>query len=178
MFDEVPASKREEQMLRVKRWLKRLHRINNGLTISPSSSFQPEQFINECRDDFLAFFLNCYHLKDWIAKDKTSSSLQKRAIEPYINQTPELRVTADICNQAKHLELDRRRSSSEARWRGRTYDARDKSDNTVSVHLNFYLQAEGSFRDALSLANEAVSAWEKFFALTDTELTRIIESAS
>ena len=52
----------------------------------------------------LAFFMNCYHLKDWIKNDISDTSLNA-AVEDYINQNACLKLCADICNGAKHLDL-------------------------------------------------------------------------
>jgi hypothetical protein len=52
----------EEQYERVKRWYKRFDEINQGKENYRSSE--------DCRDEVYAFFINCYHLKDWIKNDK------------------------------------------------------------------------------------------------------------
>ena len=66
-----------DQLNRVIRWYRRFQQINEG--IQKSASFEGQY------DDMLAFFMNCYHLKDWIKNDISDDSLNT-VVEDYINQ--------------------------------------------------------------------------------------------
>ena len=56
-------------------------------------------------DDLLAFFMNCFHLKDWLHNDPTVITFFKH-IEGDLNKIPTLRVVQSICNRAKHFTLN------------------------------------------------------------------------
>ena len=57
-------SKYEEQFKRVNRWYDRFKKLNSGKEHTRNTDFEA--------DDVHAFFINCYHLKDWIKNDKAS----------------------------------------------------------------------------------------------------------
>ena len=68
----------QEQFERVKRWYSRIRDIYQGKPhIFPSDYYQ---------DEVYAFFLNCYHLKDWIKNDDTVEPSKKNNVENFINQ--------------------------------------------------------------------------------------------
>ena len=74
-------SKYPEQWDRVRRWYLRFREISEGKLHDRSSDFY--------QDDIYAFFMNCYHLKDWIKKDPTASSLSAE-VEDFITNVPEM----------------------------------------------------------------------------------------
>lgn len=84
------------QWTRVQRWFKRLENIKE--------KYAAEELSKEDVDDIIAFFQNCYHLKDWMIN--TLPSL-KENIEHFINEKFEMRICHDICNGFKHKRLNR-----------------------------------------------------------------------
>jgi hypothetical protein len=145
--------KYEEQWNRVLRWYERLKRISEGdETLRPSDS---------CEDDMYAFFLNCYHLKDWIMNDPSRLQMKDR-VEPFIGQSEALSICADLCNGIKHLSL--RKSRQGARFGPRTQRIFVKS-NTVVVRPGYIVISKTGTYDASDLAWLCVSEWGKFFYL-------------
>lgn len=55
------------------------------------------------RDAAMLFFMECYHLKDWLKKD----SRIKRAndVEDFVSKSQALSLAADLCNSLKHAGL-------------------------------------------------------------------------
>ena len=54
-------AKYQEQLERVRRYYGRFKKLNGGMEhIAPSDMYI---------DDIYSFFLNCYHLKDWLKND-------------------------------------------------------------------------------------------------------------
>src|SRR5256885_15353507 len=53
--------------------------------------------------DVYAFFLNCHHLRDWLAADKVSGMSWRKATK-VIKRSTYLRVCADLANRTKHVE--------------------------------------------------------------------------
>jgi hypothetical protein len=90
-----------EQYERVKRCYQRLQEIENGRIHDRSSDFYD--------DEFLTFFLNCYHLKDWIKNDDSVPQEFRGSIEKFIEDNNCFHYCADIANGAKHLKLNKRR---------------------------------------------------------------------
>jgi hypothetical protein len=125
---------------------------------------------------FFAFFMNCYHLKDWVQHDAAArpgikEDDLKKAVEAYVGATESLMIARDLCNGVKHLV---RKPSSFA---GHTAWARSKGD-IVTVQLIVHYTSIGGhqFENAIDLAKQAVEAWERFFAMTDAELLGIPKS--
>ena len=87
----------ESQLERIKRYYKRFKNINNGRPHTDSTDYY--------MDDIFSFFINCYHLKDWLINDPSYTKRKKSEIEKYITKTESLSICADICNGLKHLKL-------------------------------------------------------------------------
>jgi hypothetical protein len=104
--------KYQEQFERMKRWYEYFKSIDQGIPHTLSS--------DHYQDVVYAFFLNCYHLKDWIQNDDTLS-LTKQKVEQFINQNDCMQVCADICNGIKHLKLSRERSGESPEFGPRHY---------------------------------------------------------
>jgi hypothetical protein len=90
------------QYERMIRWYKKFEEID----------YNYQNKLDEYLDIAYAFFMNCYHLKDWIIND-TNIDLPRNDVEEYVNITECLSVCADICNGLKHLRLDRPKSDKE-----------------------------------------------------------------
>lgn len=78
------------QFERTRRWRQRLL----------ASAGKPDvQFTFDCA---LAFFINCYHLRDWLARSGEVSQLR---LDELFRDSFALRVCADLANIAKHYDL-------------------------------------------------------------------------
>jgi hypothetical protein len=97
------ASGWREQYDRVNRWHAR---------IVGSTSFEPRDV-----DDFYAFFVCCFHLKDWLKNDPSLDRGIGCAAEVFIKtRTVALQLCADVANGSKHFVIDKYvRHSSDAR---------------------------------------------------------------
>ncbi len=146
------SSKYLEQFDRVKRWYQRFVIINEGIQHNlPSDNYQ---------DEVYAFFLNCYHLKDWIKNDKSIGAAAAK-VEDFIENNDELKLCADICNSIKHLKLTTPRSGQEPRFGQRKFHLQvGGSETTISVKYN--IDTLSGPVDAFGLATNCLKAWESF----------------
>jgi hypothetical protein len=137
------------------RWYKKFMEIDN---------FQNK--LDEYLDIAYAFFMNCYHLKDWIKNDPTID-VSSNTIEEYVNSIECLSICADICNGLKHLKLERPRNDKEPKIEVfPLYDTvlpGERSRRNV-----FYIGTIDGLRDPRKIAKCCVKSWEKF--LRDYEL--------
>ncbi len=115
------------------------------------------------RDDVLAFFQNCYHLKDWLKNDPATRLLVKGGVEQLIKNSDELKIVADLTNGAKHLDL------SAGPFPPKTGDpstALTRTDVNILIGAGgrhtFYVSSKGKQYEALSLADEALRQWTKY----------------
>ena len=82
-----------EQWERINRWYHRLNKLKK--------SNMPENETNNQVDFIYAFFINCFHLRDWlIAYDPSLSDKINKLFE-----FKEMQICGDICNGCKHLSL-------------------------------------------------------------------------
>jgi len=96
------------QFYRTGRWLDRV-RTTCSSDYIPGSKSDNES--DNALDYVLAFFLNCYHVKDWLKKgpgwrDDVEPTVKRKAIEQFINESDALSICADLCNGSKHFNLD------------------------------------------------------------------------
>lgn len=140
-----------EQFERVKRWYNRFAEINKERPHERSSDYY--------QDEVHAFFLNCYHLKDWIKNDSSVEASARSKVEEFINESGELSLCADICNANKHLKLTSHRSKEHPRFGVRKFKVA-LPEKTISVE--YTIDTDSGPRDALEPATECVQAWEDF----------------
>ena len=114
------------------------------------------------QDDIYSFFMNCYHLKDWIRNDPSGSSIAGK-VEGYINTTPELSLCADICNGLKHLTLTTHRSGEKPEFGPRKFEVGIGAEPTT-IAAHYTINTDSGPIDAFSLATKCLEAWEKLLA--------------
>lgn len=65
-------------------------------------------------DDLYHFFMDCWHLKDWLRHDLTVPEELRTSIKKSAEADPALRVAADLANGVKHFKLaGRKRGGTE-----------------------------------------------------------------
>jgi hypothetical protein len=110
-----------------------------------------------------AFFLNCHHLRDWLAADKVSGMSRRKATK-VIMRSPYLRACADLADRTKHVEVTPYRIASDT----------SRTQQDVNVHTGtgvahrWEIAAGDATYGALDLAANCVADWEK--ALTHRRL--------
>ncbi len=142
-----------EQYKRMERWHQRLKSIYNRIPMHTGDF--------EEHDDVLAFFQNCYHLKDWIHEDITIK-IPRYDVEDFINESQYLRICADICTASKHLKITKTpRENIDTAVTRDYWMAKDVSGPIVK--RTFTVQSGEKRYDALKLADYCVDEWDKFF---------------
>lgn len=145
-----------EQYDRVKRWYERCAAINQGRVHEAAS----DNYV----DEIYAFFLNCYHLKDWIIADPAALPTNQR-VENYINSSTPLKLCADICNSLKHLRLTHPPRSGENPVFGKKHFAVQLGPgDPTRISLKYEIDTKSGPVDAFELATECVAAWNAFLS--------------
>jgi hypothetical protein len=122
----IPAARQwEPQWHRVDRWYQRAMRHRVKSTTTP---LDPADL-----DDLLAYFLNCFQLRDWLkaARPDLSSS-----VVSLFNRNLELRLCRDIANGFKHKHLERPSHDRDFNF-FREYDHFSTGSNPVHYYLTF-----------------------------------------
>lgn len=145
-------SKYQEQFNRVKRWYERFAEIDGGRVHDRASDFY--------QDEVYAFFLNSYHLKDWIKNDGNVGAAAEK-VEEFISSNKELSLCADICNGIKHLNLTSPRSGQNPQFGPRQFHLKlGGQQQTLSV--KYSIDTTSGTLDAFEIATKCLEAWENF----------------
>lgn len=141
-----------EQYERVKRWYERLRLVNEGKEFKlPSDYYQ---------DEVLAFFINCYHLKDWIKNDPASKGL-RRGVEEFVSKSEALGVCGDVCNGSKHLVITKGRISSNTKIGGRNFFLA-LGESLPIFRARYKIISGDKEYDAFDLATRCMEEWRMF----------------
>lgn len=143
---------------RMKRAYERLRVIctDNGNTIDNASP----------RDLAEDFFSQCYHLKDYIKKERPEAP----DVEAYINKTGPLRIAADYCNSEKHAGLDRNPRAGEKISAVLVHMAMDFLPGRLRASGRVEIRLGEKSYDGLGLATDCVKAWDNYLRTAGIEI--------
>lgn len=137
----------KEQYERVKRSLNRIQSEEQESTV-------------DYMDDLYSFFINCYHLKDWIKNDP-ATGLTEDEVEDFVNSQLSLQICADLANRSKHAILEKYiRQNADMKERSITIDL----NQGITIYENMVALEDGSRHIAENIAQQAVDAWTKFLS--------------
>ena len=159
------SDKYSEQYERMRRSYDRFREIKSRLTDKISSDYE---------DDVYAFFMHCYHLKDWVKNDtsvKTRMTNIGTDVERFISESEALSLCADLCNSLKRLEL-KRSSGGERRTFGlKQYRQRVGLGSSSSIRLEWLVERNVKPAiDAFELATECIAEWDKFLQRLNSQI--------
>lgn len=103
-------------------------------------------------DFYLAFFLNCYSLRDWIVN---AGVVKSSEIDRCIKGSVDMRLCRDICNRTKHLLPDRKASADALFSIAREYRGRD-------TPISLVVLATGAKTDLRMLMHGCMKFWTDF----------------
>ncbi len=146
--------KYREQYERMKRWYARFSVIDQGRLHDVTS--------DHYEDDVYAFFLNCYHLKDWIKNDPAVGVAAQQGVEGFINSSRSLKLCADICNAHKHLRLTSSRSGEHPGFGKKHVSLTLAVGSPPAISVKYEIDTATGPVDAFTLATDCVKDWESF----------------
>jgi hypothetical protein len=142
------------QFYRTERWLARVKAIYVG-------EYQPVSKWDVPLDHVLAFFLNCYHIKDWLKsgpewQDDVEPSVKARAVEQFVIESEALTICGQLCNGNKHFRFDETLSLA------CEHTKFDTTTGTLITTTRFTFKTQRGDTDAYALAQECLEAWRSF----------------
>lgn len=149
----MPATYRE-QYDRMKRWWERFDNLDKGRSHDAVS----DSYV----DEIYAFFINCYHVKDWIQQDTGVAQSIRCSVEGYIKQNRSLKLCGDICNALKHLVLTRKPKSGEEPVFGKKQYGLHLGPEPATITLKYEVNTTNGPLDAFQLSTDCVKAWDTF----------------
>lgn len=142
------------QWERTKRWFRRVQSIHQK---SLDQMIDPED-----EDSVIAFFLNCYHLRDWIRSSHPELNIE---VATLFKQNFELGACRDICNGFKHKTLTTPSHDANFNWYWE-YDYLDlmgKSGRNPHKNCIAFQDGTGIRKfNLFDLATHCFSLWEGF----------------
>ena len=142
-----------EQWKRVQRYYDRCKKINDGF----KGHGEPSDYYF---DDMVAFFQNCFHLRDWLMKDGFQSAKIAKTPEEYVRDTLCLAICADLANTTKHMNLRHRPKSGDEPKRANRSMSVTMGSPVVILKAN--IEHNGKMIDAFELSTECMSAWSAY----------------
>jgi len=139
--------KYQEQFERIKRWYERIKDIYEGIPHERESDYY--------QDDIYAFFINCYHLQDWIKNDESVEAFAKAKVQGFIDRNRELKLCRDICHGLKHLSSGMRSPLGPRIFRFNVSTGITRAEYSITTET-------GETFDAFELASKCVQLWERF----------------
>jgi hypothetical protein len=143
-----------DQRNRLGRWHKRLAAIGRGIPVGISK--------DEALDDVYAFFLNCYHLRDWVIGSGFKSEADVNA---YIRGNDDLALCRDICTGLKHFRAEPKRALFDSSWSTATVTVAifpERREPIPGEH--WVITTDRGDVDMFDLADRCVAAWDSFLA--------------
>lgn len=132
----------------VKRFFYYFRGIDKGKT-----TYLPDDFRLDDFDIVIAFFILCYHLKDWIKRDCGDEVANK--VESYIENT-RLKECQAIANGFKHLNY------TGPDFKGKIVSIIAKGEEPTRNVVKFRIISGNKEEDAFTLANECIKLWHDF----------------
>lgn len=140
-----------EQFERVKRWYKRFEEINLGTQENRSS--------DDYEDIVYAFFMNCYHLGDWIIN---STSLKENDINIFVSSHKEMQICRSLCFGSKHLIDKKTPFGRQPEIARQDISLRIGGDQPVETAMTFWVRVNDSDYNAFETATKCLRLWEEF----------------
>lgn len=149
-----------QQYLRVKRWYDRFEKISDDRKHDMTSF--------DYQDDMMSFFINCYHLKDWIKND-LKSGINGAVVEEFVEKSDNLKICGDLCNGAKHLLIKNPKIDKDTIVSKRHFSLTLGGGPLINVRYEISV-GEKTY-DAFNLAKECLKEWEQFLCNNSQEFS-------
>jgi len=120
-----PLSRYISQLARTRRFLGRI------ATRTAASEDAMLNGLDEYQDNVLAFFMNCWHVKDWIKNDDGIESRVRQQVVKAVEASPTLQICRALANGAKHMELRKNEPADRSRAKLAMYTFHHLDDGTV-----------------------------------------------
>lgn len=145
----------QEQLDRIKR----LEEDVEHFSISSDDNFE------KAIDAFTSFFIQCYHLRDWLAESRYS----RRDIDIFISESFSLSLCRDMANKQKHKTIDKYEPQNHL-----IEHKIDDNSNISTPIVRYYdpfrkenrygidVQEFGTLIDVIDLVKKCIDEWEKF----------------
>ncbi len=139
-------------------WKRRWQEAERRLAdlFKPRTDGMSAESIHAARGELHSFYVDCYHLKDYLKNEAATTGVSKQQVEDAITADPALALLADLANLDKHAVLTRRLRSAHT---PKIVAASGTSGPGDGWRLNLEIDHGGAKLDGLKVASEALDAW-------------------
>jgi hypothetical protein len=126
----------------------------------PRSDGMSGNTLQAARDELHTFYISCYHLKDSLKHEASTTGVSKREVEDAITADSALSLVGDLANLDKHAALDTKKYQPRS-GHVPTIGAATGSASTSGEgwRLNLPIVHNKTILDGLTVAQQAVDAW-------------------
>lgn len=145
----------------LEQWM-RVKRLYNLAKLLELGEFKDNRLSGYKFDIFLSFFVQCYHLRDWLVN---SNSIKSHVVDKFIRDSYQFGICRNLCLGVKHhtvLKPSRARLADFSSIVGvkipivREYDDLSKTEERTVILV------DGKNYNALTLATECIDQWNQF----------------
>jgi hypothetical protein len=118
--------------------------------------------VQAARDELHTFYISCYHLKDSLKHEASTTRVKKQKVENAISANPALSLVGDLANLDKHAALNAKKYPPKT-GHVPTIGSATGSASTSGEgwRLNLPIVHNGRTLDGLTVAQQAVDAWRE-----------------
>jgi hypothetical protein len=140
----------QEQLNRIKRLEQDIKRF----------SVATEDNFESAIDAFTSFFIQCYHLKDWLIE----SRYNRRDVNLFIDNSVPLSLCRDIANKQKHKKIDQYEPKNHLSEKRGVSGSITKYFDPFRKENRFGIDVQefGTLIDVIDLAEKCLEEWENF----------------
>lgn len=116
---------------------------------------------NDAEDSLHACFQCCWHIKDWIANDKSLTSEVHTSIDAAAHADQHLRIIQGFANGTKHLELTGRWGQKQLKVDDAEVELLERPDGGVSLRLFLHIRETNTRIAADDAIRLGMIAWAR-----------------
>jgi hypothetical protein len=146
------------------RYISQLARTRRSLGRIASRTATSEQAMLDGLDEYqgnvLAFFMNCWHVKDWIKNDDGIEPLVRQQVVRAAEASATLQVCRALANGAKHMELRKNEPADRGRAKLAMYTFKHLHDGTLQREY-LIKRDDGSYVGVYEVGCAAMQEWRR-----------------
>jgi len=168
----------KEQYERIRRWYEKTRKVDyyenfrnkeyhNDKEIWIDLLLHQNSITDEGLDIYYTFFINCYHLKDWLLHSKVLPN--KEILDEFFHRDEYMRICHIVCTGSKHLKIDNNKILDPKDKYGTRveYDpSRPNSEKDGSVKTRL-IYINGKTYDLMDLAKDCMQAVDNFLYMNN-----------
>jgi hypothetical protein len=136
----------------LERWYERVRSVVEGRVHGHSSDYY--------EDELSAFFLYCYHFKDWLKNGSDRDLFSD--VESFFHESVEMCVCADYALGIKHLVVTTPKKDAQTAISRRDISLALGGDSSPKIQISWKIKSGNDIYDAFEVATICMKKWEEY----------------